>query len=931
MDNHHILQSPNDSNQYRYLMLNNGLAVVLVQQDDAEKSAAALTVNVGHFDDPANREGLAHFLEHMLFLGSQKYPKAGDYQQFINHHGGSHNAWTGTEHSSFFFDIDTHFFAEALDRFADMFCQPLFSPEYVEKERHAIEAEFSMKLKDDSRRIYQVHKESINPAHPFAKFSVGNLSTLADTEDGTLRDALLQFFTEQYSASRMTLVLVSSQPLALQQQYAEQYFSMLPAHLTAKAPLSVPLYLAEHQAIQLNIQPHRHMQKLVVSFALPDIQRWYQHKLISFIAHLLGDEGPGSLLGYLKRLGLVNQLSAGGGIDGSNYKDFTIAFELTDSGLQQQENILNALYSAIARLKSQPLPSSLFAERQKLLQWSYTFQEPATAQQIANHLSVSMQHYPVHDVIFGDFRMEQPTEILYQQVLSYFHSNNMRLMVIAPGVNTDKNARWYNTPYSITPIEPALLQQLDAQQALAEVILPEDNPYLCGDITLLTEQQHMPQPEQLFQDDSLSVWYKADTDFNSPKGHIFVQLNLPHCTADAKQMAAIRLWTELFQDNINQQFYAATTVGLSYHIHVQRQGISIHTCGMAMNQQLLLQQLLAQMLQQHFDENRFDELKRQLIRHWRNSSKNKPVARLFSQLSALLQPSNPEIDVLADALTALDFAEFSAFHQQLLRQVHIESLLLGNWSRGQATQLQQILQHWQNQLPCVGKRQNNNKVSIEGHGPVWIQLDVEHDDHALVIYLPSQHTDAQQMARFMLANHVLSPEYFHQLRTEQQLGYLVGTGYVPINTQPGIAFYIQSPGTACEQLYSATVAFFTRFLADTKELTEDEFTEIKQGLQAQLQERDTSLSARAKRYWLAIGQQDYSFSLNEQISAALQTLTLLEFVQFLQQLLLPTYDAIFLATDGKPEHSHLRFSDVASLKQQLLQQQIDFDTTVKVI
>ncbi|HSG52526.1 MAG TPA: insulinase family protein [Rheinheimera sp.] len=931
MDNHHILQSPNDSNQYRYLKLNNGLAVVLVQQDDAEKSAAALTVNVGHFDDPINREGLAHFLEHMLFLGSGKYPKAGDYQQFINHHGGSHNAWTGTEHSSFFFDIDTNFFADALDRFADMFCQPLFAPEYVEKERHAIEAEFSMKLKDDSRRIYQVHKESINPAHPFAKFSVGNLSTLADSNEGTLRSALLQFFTEQYSASRMTLVLVSSLPLSDLQHYAECYFSALPALLPAKPALAVPLYLPEHQAVQLNIQPHRHMQKLVVSFALPDIQRWYQHKLISFIAHLLGDEGPGSLLGYLKGLGLVNQLSAGGGIDGSNYKDFTIAFELTDNGLLQQENILKALYSAIARLKSQPLPGSLFAERQKLLQWSYTFQEPSTAQQLANHLSVSMQHYPVYDVIFGDYRMEQPSDVLYQQILSYFRSDNMRLMLIAPGVETNKTARWYNTPYSITPLDQALLQQLDAQPVLAELTLPDENPYLHGEVTLLPEALHMPHPEQLYQDDSLSVWYKADTEFNSPKGHIFVQLNLPHSITDAKHMAAIRLWTELFQDNINQQFYAATTVGLSYHIHVQRQGISIHTCGMAMNQQLLLKQLLAQMPLQQFNEDRFDELKRQLIRHWRNSSKNKPVARLFSQLSALLQPNNPEIDVLADALTELSFAEFQSFHQHLLQQVHIESLLLGNWSREQAEQLWQLLQQWQAQLSCVGERPNITKINIEGHGPVWLQIDVEHDDHALVIYLPSQLTTPQHMALFMLANHVMSPEYFHQLRTEQQLGYLVGTGYVPINTQPGIAFYIQSPTTDCEQLYRATVSFFTRFLDDTQTLSAEEFAEIKQGLLSQLQERDTSLSARAKRYWLAIGQQDYSFSLNEQISAALQQLTLQEFVHFLQQLLLPTYDAIFLATDGRPAHSHLQFSDTASLKQQLLRQQIDFDSNVKLI
>ena len=396
-------------------------------------------------------------------------------------------------------------------------------------------------------------------------------------------------------------------------------------------------------------------------------------------------------------------------------------------------------------------------------------------------------------------------------------------------------------------------------------------------------------------------------------------------------MAATRLWVEMFQDNINQPFYAATTIGLSYHLHVHRQGIAIHTSGLAANQLLLLQQILQQTQIQQFNENRFEELKRQLSRHWRNSSKNKPVARLFSQLSALLQPSNPEIDQLADALDTLSFSQFLQFSARLLQQVHIESLLLGNWSQEAAEQLTSVLQQWQSSLHSSGPRLNSPAVKLQGQGPVWLTVNVEHNDHALVIYLPAQQTTPQDMALFMLANHVLSPEYFHQLRTEQQLGYLVGTGYVPINTLPGIAFYVQSPNTPCEQLYQATVTFFRVFLDDTETLSADEFDDIKQGLLSQLQERDNSLGARAKRYWLALGQQDHSFNLNEQIIQALSQLTLQQFVVFLQQLLLPDYDAIFLATDGQPEHSHLQFCDASSLKQRLTQVQIAFDSSSKVI
>ena len=120
-------------------------------------------------------------------------------------------------------------------------------------------------------------------------------------------------------------------------------------------------------------------------------------------------------------------------------------------------------------------------------------------------------------------------------------------------------------------------------------------------------------------------------------------------------------------------------------------------------------------------------------------------------------------------------------------------------------------------------------------------------------------------------------------------------------------------------------------LADTAALTSTEFMELKQGLLAQLQERDNSLGARAKRFWLAIGQQDNRFDLTQRIIVALQQLELDQFVQFLHQLLRPDYDAIFLATAAPGPHSHLQQKTAAALRQQLLQMQIGFDSSYKVL
>ncbi|MFN3709308.1 MAG: insulinase family protein [Alishewanella aestuarii] len=917
-----ILQSPNDPRQYRHLVLANGLTVLLVQQADSEKSAAALTVNVGHFDDPIEREGLAHFLEHMLFLGSAAYPQAGELQQFISEHGGSHNAWTGTEHSQFYFDLEQQHFADGLSRFAAMFTAPLFSSDYVEKERQAIEAEFSLKLKDDSRRIYQVHKESINPAHPFAKFSVGNAQTLADQPHESLQQAVKRFFDSQYSAQRMSLCLVGPQSLTELQQLATRYFSAIKGDVAAKSPLQVPLYLAEHQGLQLTIRPHKSSQRLVVSFALPDIQPWYRYKIVSFLAHLLGDEGPGSLLALLKAQGLVNQLSAGGGIDGSNYKDFTLAFELTQLGRQQYQQVVQAVFAKLRLLKQSDFPEQLFKERQKLLQWAYQFYEPATALQTAMDLSLNLQHYPLQDVIFGDYRMEPPPLALYQQLLSYFNAANLRLMLIADDVTTDRQARWYHTPYQLQAIDQSLLAAL-AQTALLDGIqLPEANPYLHADLTLLSAADHLDKPELFYTDPGLSLWYKADTDFHSPKGHIFIQLSLPNSCQTLQQQAASRLWVELLLDRFNQQLYAATTAGLNYFLHVHRQGHSLQTNGLSANQLRLVADLLAQLPDPQFCPQRFAELKQQLCRHWLNSSKNKPVATLFSKLSAVLQPQNPEPVQLATALAALSYADFQQFRQQVWQALHLEALLLGNWSRTDALALQQLLQHWQRQQGAIGQALKPQQCLIRDLGPVWLENPPDSpSDHALVIYLPAREKSPVMMALFMLANHILSPRYFHQLRTEQQLGYLVGTGYVPVNTLPGMAFYIQSPNQPAGTLYQATVAFFRQFISELNQLHDSDFQSLKQGLAAQLAERDISLSARAKRYWLALSQGDYSFDLTQQILNALQDIDRLRFQDFLKQLLAAEYDVLLLATDPPPADTYVKCLHKSQLTELLQQQQ----------
>ena len=114
-----VTKSPNDDREFRFIKLENDLKVILIQDPETTKSYATMHVNVGSALDPDEFPGLAHFLEHMLFLGTEKYPNEEEYSKFCSDFGGNTNAKTDISFTFFYFEISNEGFSKALD----MFCQ----------------------------------------------------------------------------------------------------------------------------------------------------------------------------------------------------------------------------------------------------------------------------------------------------------------------------------------------------------------------------------------------------------------------------------------------------------------------------------------------------------------------------------------------------------------------------------------------------------------------------------------------------------------------------------------------------------------------------------------------------------------------------------------------------------------------------------------
>ncbi|MEX2365272.1 MAG: insulinase family protein, partial [Pseudohongiellaceae bacterium] len=317
-------KSPNDRRDYRALVLDNQLRVILISDPQSDKAAAALDVFSGSNSDPEDYPGLAHFLEHMLFLGTAKYPEAGEYQEYIASHGGSHNAYTAYENTNYYFDIEKDHLAEALDRFSQFFIAPLFTQDYVTRERNAVHSEYQSNLQNDGRRSYSILKKVINQDHPLAGFSVGSLETLRDDGEGSLRNALLNHYGENYSANIMSLAILGAGSLDELEALAREYFSAIPNRRVSRPGTDEPLFTPGTLPARLDIKPVRDVRSLSYSFPIPVVRPYYKSKPLNYLGNVIGHEGEASLLSLLKDRGWVNSLSAGGGMSYQDNATFSI-------------------------------------------------------------------------------------------------------------------------------------------------------------------------------------------------------------------------------------------------------------------------------------------------------------------------------------------------------------------------------------------------------------------------------------------------------------------------------------------------------------------------------------------------------------------------------------------------------------------------------
>ena len=250
---------------------------------ETRMAACAMCVGVGYLSDPPAVPGLAHFVEHMLFMGTARYPRENGWSEFLASHGGEDNGETSAESTVCYFDVHPSHLRAALARFASFYVAPLFGWGGSQREVQAIDSEFEQAKQADSIRADQVLCELMTDGHPHRRFGWGNALSLVDApkrEGVDVQAELRAFHRAYYSANIMTLAIIGREDLDTLQRWVEESCGPIgdlgitrPSHAT-----TTPVMPECDLPLIITTEPLERRRSVEISWFLPPLKEHHRAK-----------------------------------------------------------------------------------------------------------------------------------------------------------------------------------------------------------------------------------------------------------------------------------------------------------------------------------------------------------------------------------------------------------------------------------------------------------------------------------------------------------------------------------------------------------------------------------------------------------------------------------------------------------------------------
>ncbi|KAJ5134922.1 Peptidase M16 core [Penicillium atrosanguineum] len=919
-----------DDRSYRVIRLPNKLEALLVHDPDTDKASAAVNVNVGNFSDEDDMPGMAHAVEHLLFMAA---------------HSGSSNAYTAATETNYFFEVSATGDSSApkstgqntptestngtngvvgevssdsagksdgksplygaLDRFAQFFISPLFLESTLDRELRAVDSENKKNLQSDLWRLMQLNKSLSNPKHPYHHFSTGNLQTLKEDPQKRgleVRSEFIRFYEKHYSANRAKLVVLGRESLDTLEQWVEELFADVEnKDLTQNRWDDVQPFSEEDMCTQVFAKPVMDSRSMDMYFPFIDEENLNDIQPSRYISHLIGHEGPGSVLSYLKGKGWANGLSAGAMPICPGSAFFTVSVRLTPEGLNQYQEVAKVIFEYIAMIKEREPEQWIFDEMKNLAEVDFRFKQKTPASRFTSRLSSVMQKSLPHERLLSGSLLRRFDPELIKKAMSYLRTDNFRLIIVSqtfPGT-WDQKEKWYGTEYKSEKIPRDFLNKIqDALESTeatrtSNVHMPHRNEFVPTRLSVEKKETEEPAktPKLIRHDDRVRLWFKKDDRFWVPKATINITLRNPLVWATPANLIKTKLYCELVRDSLDEYSYDAELAGLDYHLAANILGLDISVDGYNDKMSVLLEKLLTTMRNLSVNQDRFNIIKERLTRAFRNAEYSQPFYQVGDYTRYLLAERSWVNEQYIEELEHIQAGDVTTFFPQLLEQTHIEVLAHGNLYKEDALRMTDSVEKTLQgrSLPPSQWYLRRNMMIPPGSNFVYpgTLQDPANVNHCIEYYLfIGVFSDSTLRSKLQLFSQMTDEPAFDQLRSKEQLGYVVWSGSRYNATTMGYRVIIQSERNA-KYLESRIESFLRIFGTTLENMPEEEFEGHKRSVINKRLEKLKNLGSETGRYWSHVGSEYFDFLQHETDAANVRNLSKADLVAFYRQYIDP--------------------------------------------
>lgn len=873
------------------IQLENGLQAYIISDPNIDKSSASLTVKTGSWEDPIEAPGIAHFLEHMLFLGNKKYPNESEYEGFITEHGGQFNAFTSNDFTGYVFTVDNAAFPEALDRFSSFFKEPLFNPSGVDRELQAIDQEYAKNLENDDIREYFVYKELATPGHPNAAFSMGNRQSLQKVSQETLK----HWYNTHYSANLMLVEVISNIPMDRLKDLVIHDFGGVPnTNLVPFVP-ATPVISDASKEHMIYIEPLKNIRRLILAWELPfKFASMRDTKPELVLCHILGHEGKNTLLAELKKEKMVEGIQCDTGKIGGNSFILSLQLDLTDLGVKNVNQVILRCFEAIANIRKKGIPAYHVEEIKTMTKLNYQYQPRENAfehiikeaQRLPNE---NMETYPEQSLTFQKYDAAATTELV-----QYLTPENAIFELMAPssltGVPFESKEKWLDVPYTIKAIPEATLTSWKNAAPNPNIDLPLSNPYLPINIDLLSKSLNdktpfsIPHPTALVDNDNGKIYFAQDAYYSAPTISWLFQIKTPAIDpTNVESIVMADIFVKHANETLNAYIYPASVAGLNFSISSANNGLAIGIDGYNDKSKSLFLDLLKELKEFKPREQKFKTYKELVLRNYLNDSLEMPIIQAYEVLKSVLHKNFFLSKQKAATIKKITFDQFQDFSQNLLEKTYVQGVLYGNMTQENAQTIASQLINTLASQPYPKNEQIKEEVIVlpTNEGPFIVETKSKVQGNAVILTLELDPFSFKERAAQEILMQAIKEPFFSALRTQQQTGYIVLSSAEEMEQHLFDTFAVQSNTHEGRDLLARFELFIEDFLQEIGKtgVTKERFENYKKALLITLRQSPQSISEMSALLYKLAFSYDGDF---DWIAKRIQALEELSYEDFLE-------------------------------------------------